>query len=84
MSEHLQVVFDVVTREVSYRQTWRDRPAVRLLKPLLLKMPASVLCAGDEVRLDTSHDVAIAAQTPCPMRDVRYLSQMPEVSVCEA
>ena len=84
MSEHLQVLFDVVTREVSYRHTWRERPAVRLLKPLLLKIPASVLCAGDEVRPETSHDVANIGQTPCPMRDVMYLSQMLEVSVCEA
>ena len=84
MSEHLQVVFDVVTRMVSYRYTWRERPAVTLLEhPALLQMPASVLCARQEGRLDAGH-VANTAQPPCSTRSVMYLSQMPEVSVCEA
>ena len=82
MSEYLQVVFDVVSRNASYRPTWREHPAVRLLKPpTLLKMPASVLCPLNDGHLDAGPDVADTMQPPCPPPNVMYLSQMPEVSV---
>jgi hypothetical protein len=61
MSEHLQVVLDIVTGEISFRHTQRERPATRLLKPpSLLEMPTSVLCARPETSVASNYDLASA------------------------
>src|SRR5215469_10324122 len=53
MSEDLQVVYDVVTGEFSYRHALRERPATKLLvPPTLTEIPASVLCSRQECRHD--------------------------------
>jgi hypothetical protein len=72
MSEHLQVVLDIVTGEVSFRHAWRERPAAKLLKPpSLLEMPTSVLGARQESGFKTGHNVADAW---------RLRHELPEVS----
>jgi hypothetical protein len=81
MSEYLQVVFDVVTGEFSYRHTWQDRPAAKLLKPpTLVEMPASVLCSDHASGRDVAHDAANSPQPACSPGIVTSLSQTPEVS----
>jgi hypothetical protein len=61
MSEHLQVVLDIVTGEISFRHTQRERPATRLLKPpSLLEMPTSVLCARQETSFASDFDLPSA------------------------
>jgi len=80
MREDLQVVFDVVNGEFSYRHAWRDRPATELLVPPTLKeIPASVLCSGQESR-HVDQNNANTAQPSCSPSIVIYLSQHPEVS----
>jgi len=81
MSEYLQVVFDVVTREFSYRHTWRDRSAAKVLKPpTMVEMPASVLCSQQESGRDLYRDAVNIAQPACSPDIVTYLSQTPDVS----
>ena len=81
MSEDLQVVFDVVNGEFSYRHAWRDRPATELLIPPTLKeIPASVLRSRTESRHDVDQNNANTAQPTCSPGVVIYLSQHPEVS----
>ena len=81
MSEDLQVVFDVVTGEFSYRHAWRDRPATKLLvPPTLTEIPASVLWSRQDGRDDVDQNNANTAQPTCSPRIVTYLSRLPEVS----
>jgi hypothetical protein len=61
MSEHLQVVLDIATGEVSFRHAWRGRPAAKvLMPPSLLEMPTSVLCTPQESGFESGHDAADA------------------------
>jgi hypothetical protein len=61
MSDHLQVVLDIVTGEVSFRPVWRERPAAQLLRPpSLLEMPTSVVGAPQVRGFEAGHDVADA------------------------
>jgi hypothetical protein len=81
MSEHLQVIFDVVSGEFSYRHAWRERPDARLLvPPTLTEIPASVLRSRQENRHDVDQNNANTAQPSCSPSIVIYLSQLPEVS----
>ena len=80
MSEDLQVVYDVVTGEFSYRHALRERPATKLLvPPTLTEIPASVLCSG-QGRRHVDQNNANTAQPTCSPSIVIYLSQHPEVS----
>jgi hypothetical protein len=59
MSEHLLVVLDIATGEVSFRHAWRERPAAEvLMPPSLLEMPTSVLCTRQESGFESGRDVA--------------------------
>jgi hypothetical protein len=81
MSEHLQVVFDIVNGEFSYRHAWREGPATELLlPPTLTEIPASVLCSRRESRHHVYHNNANTAQPACSPSIVTYLSQLAEVS----
>ena len=75
MSEDLQVVYDVVTGEFSYRHALRERPATKLLvPPTLTEIPASVLCSRQESRHDIDHNNANTAQPTSSLSIVTYLS----------
>ena len=78
MREDLQVVFDVVNGEFSYRHAWLERPAAKLLvPPTLTEIPASVLCSRQESRHDVDQKNANTAQPTCSPGIVTYLSQLP-------
>jgi hypothetical protein len=81
MREPLQVVFDVVNGEFSYRHAWRESPDTKLLlPPTLTEIPASVLCSREVSRHDVDQNNANTAQPSCSPSIVIYLSQHPEVS----
>jgi hypothetical protein len=86
MSEHLQVVFDIVTRKASYRFTQLERPPAGLLiPPGLSNMPASVVRSRPEGLLILD----VSAQRTClvPELDLdvshQDLASEPEVSESE-
>jgi hypothetical protein len=79
MSEHLQIVFDIVTRKASYRFTRLERvPAGLLIPPGLSNMPASVVCSGPEVLLVSEDDGARTGLVPELDLDVSHRNLVSE------
>jgi hypothetical protein len=65
MSEHLRVVFDIVTRNVSYRFAPMERaPAGLLIPPGLARLPASVVCSRPEGMRVSNDDGATMGLVP--------------------